>query len=149
MLQSARELSLSKGAFVSCAQDKVTIKKWIEAADRKVKDGARSANSFDTRMEAYYDAAFNLALVVVNAQGWKTKSGVGHHEHTLEAACSAVGASEGLHARLDAIRLLRNLKYTGAARTQQDVDVARKAHEEFSAFVIDWLQKKHAGLLQS
>jgi hypothetical protein len=36
-------------------------------------------------MEAYYDAAFSIALVVLNAQGWKMTSAQGHHEHTLEA----------------------------------------------------------------
>jgi hypothetical protein len=46
-----------------------------------------------TRVEANYDACFNLALAVLNAEGWKARAVPGHHEFTLEAACSAVGGS--------------------------------------------------------
>jgi hypothetical protein len=148
MLRSAHELSRDEKAFQPCSQDKGTVRGLLEAAQRKTQDALLAANSLDTRVEANYDACFNIALAVLNAQGWKGKSVSGHHRFALEAACSAIGTSEGLYDRVDAIRDVRNLKYTGASRTQRDLDFSMTVLEEFSTLAVVWLQKTHPALLQ-
>lgn len=148
MLRSAQHLSTEEGAFHPCPRDKITVRGLIEAAQRKSNDAVLDKNSLDTRVEANYDACFNLALAVLNAHGWKPKAIAEHHEFTLEAACSIVGATQSLFDRVDAIRQVRNLKYTGVSRTQRDVDYARQVLTEFSSLAIEWLGKNHPALLQ-
>jgi hypothetical protein len=148
MLRSAQQLSLDQRAFHQCPQDKGTVRGLLEAAQRKTQDALLAENSLDTRVEANYDACFNIALAVLNAQGWKSKSIEGHHRFALEAACSAIGASDGLYERVDAIRDVRNLKYTGASRTKRDLDFSKKVQEEFSGLAVEWLQATHLPLLQ-
>ena len=147
MLSSAEQLS-REGAFVRAAADKVTVRGLIEAAERKRKDAEIEQNSWDTRVEANYDACFNVALAVVHASGWKPKSEAGHHQNTLEAACAAFGAGEGLFNRADAIRILRNQKYAGIGRTQQDYDASRNAMNEFLGLAVEWLRTHHGSLLK-
>lgn len=147
MTRSARQLSLEEGAFRPCAQDKITVRNLLGATQRKTRDAQLSQNSFDTRVEANYDACFNIALAVVNAEGWKSKSDAGHHKLTLEAACSAIGASQGLLDKVDAIREVRNLKYSGVGRTQRDLDFSVKVLGEFSDLAVAWLKANHPSLL--
>ena len=148
MLRSAQQLSLEEKAFHKCARDKVTVKNLLESAQRQTHDGLVSQNSFDTRVEANYDACFNVALAIINAEGWKSTSINGHHKFALEAACSAIGASERLHDNVDAIRDVRNLKYSGASRTQRDLDFSAKVLVEFSELAVAWLKNTHPTLLQ-
>jgi hypothetical protein len=72
---------------------------------------------------------FFVALAVLNAQGWRSRSVDGHHAYVLEAACAAAGASVATFDRLDAIRQVRNQKYAGIERTESDFRDAKAALE--------------------
>jgi len=149
MLRSPQQLQTEDKAFTPCAQDRGAIRRWIDAAVAKVADSELQTVSLSTRFEAVYDAIFNMALVVLNAQGWKDRGGIpGHHAHVLEGASAVIGASEGLFYRIDAMRTLRNQKYDGIARSAGDLEDARRAYEEFSAVAATWLQATHPALLR-
>ena len=148
MLRSAQQLSLSDKAFQPCPQDRVTVHNLLQAADRQAKDALIAQNSFDTRVEANYDACYNMALAVLNAQGWKSKALAGHHAFVLEAACCAIGAGEGLYDRLDAVREVRNQKYSGTSRTQRDLEASAKVLDAFSQLAAQWLAATHPQLLK-
>lgn len=148
MLRSARQLSTDERAFHPCPRDKATVRAYIEAAERKMHDALIEANSFDTRVEANYDACFNLALAVLNAEGWRARAVQGHHEFILEAACSAMGASDALFSRVDATRQVRNRKYTGISRTQQDFEYSQKVLQEFATLAAAWMQAAHGDMLK-
>lgn len=124
------------------------MRAWIEAAQAKALDAGNKTVSVGTRFEAAYDAAFFVALAVLNAQGWKSRSVEGHHGFVLEAACQAVGTGDATFDRLDAVRDIRNQKYAGIARTLDDVRDARAAFTAFSQIAVDWLQTHHAALLK-
>lgn len=147
-LRSAGQLQVEAKAFVPCPQDKTAVRSWIGAAQAKALDAKNATVSLGTRFEAAYDAAFFVALAVLNAQGWKGRSVDGHHAFVLEAACSAVGASVGVFDRLDAVRDIRNQKYAGIERTASDLQDAKAAFDEFSAAAVQWLQASHAALLK-
>jgi hypothetical protein len=149
MLRSARQLSLDEQAFHSCPQDRSTIAALLAAATRKRADALLEANSLDTRVEANYDACFNIALAVLNAHGWKARPVPSHHRYTLEAACEAIGASEALFDRVDAIRDVRNLKYTGISRTRKDYEFSLKVLDEFAQAAGAWFSLHHGGLLKN
>ena len=103
MLRTAKQLQAEASAFTPCPQDKTAVRSWIAAAQAKTKDANNATVSLGTRFEAAYDAAFFVALAVLNAQGWKSRSVEGHHGYVLEAACAAAGASIATFDRLDAI----------------------------------------------
>lgn len=148
MLRSANQLQTDEKAFLPCPQDKGAIRRWITAADEKVKDAENATVSISTRFEAVYDATFNIALVVLNASGWRHRSVQGHHGFVLEAACAAIGAGEAMFDKLDAIRDMRNQKYDGIARTDADLLEAKKAFHAFNNVAGAWLQKEHLALLK-
>ena len=124
------------------------MRSWIEAAQDKAKDADTASVSLGTRFEAAYDAAFFVALAVLNADGWKHRPGDGHHAFVLEAACAATGASIASFDRLDAIREIRNQKYAGIERTTDDLRDAKTAFKDFSEAAVDWLKVAHGRLLQ-
>ncbi len=121
----------------------------LAAASRKRDDALLEASSMDTRVEATYDACFNIALALLNAHGWKPRPVPAHHRFTLEAACEALGAGEGLFDRVDAIRDVRNQKYTGVSRNRRDYEFSLKVLDEFAQAAGDWFARHHAGLLKS
>jgi hypothetical protein len=148
MLRTAKQLQAEASAFAPCPQDKTAVRSWIGAAQAKTKDANNATVSLGTRFEAAYDAAFFVALAVLNAQGWKSRSVEGHHAYVLEAACAAAGASVATFDRLDAIREVRNQKYAGIERTEPDLRDAKAALDDFSNIAVQWLQVSHAALLK-
>ena len=106
MLRTAKQLQAESSAFAPCPQDKTAVHAWIGAA--QAKDADNTTVSIGTRFEAAYDAAFFVALAVLNAEGCRSRSVEGHHAFVLEAACAAAGANVATSDRLDAIRDVRN-----------------------------------------
>jgi len=100
------------------------------------------------RVEAAYDAVFDCCLAVLNAERYSTHAAPGHHQEVLEAACALVGTGTGLFEKLDALRDVRNSKYTGAARTQADLTEAKAAMQRFTELAVAWLKQKHADVLR-
>lgn len=148
MLRTAKQLQTEASAFAPCPQDKRAVRSWIEAARDKAGDADNATVSLGTRFEAAYDAAFFVALAVLNAAGWKHRPGDGHHVFVLEAACTAAGATVATFDRPDAIREVRNQKYAGIERTAADLQDAKAAFVEFSDIAVDWLKANHGKLLQ-
>lgn len=148
MLRSANQLQTEEGAFHPCAQDKGAIRRWVTAAQEKSLDADNVSVSIGTRFEAAYDAAFNIALAVINANGWRLRSVQGHHAFALEAACEAIGAGLTTFDKLDAIRELRNQKYDGIARTDADLREAKAAFQTFSDVAVAWLQNERPALFK-
>jgi hypothetical protein len=148
MLRTARQLQTEASAFVPCPQDKKAVRAWIAAAQDKVHDAQNDTVSLGTRFEAAYDAAFFVALAVLNAAGWKSRSVEGHHAFVLEAACATIAASVATFDRLDAIRDVRNQKYAGIERTMADLQDAQAGLDEFSKIAVAWLAAHHGNLLR-
>ena len=148
MLRTAKHLQAEASAFAPCPRDKTAVRSWIGAAQAKAKDANNDTVSLGTRFEAAYDATFFIALAVLNAEGWKSRSVDGHHAYVLEAACAAAGASVATFDRLDAIREVRDQKYAGIERTEADLRDAKAALEDFSNIAVQWLQASHGALLK-
>jgi hypothetical protein len=134
--------------FRPAPADKRVIRSLIQAAQLKAKDVGVQAVSLDTRVEAAYDAVFNCCLAVLNAERYRTGAAPGHHAEALEAACALVGTGDGLFEKLDALRDVRNLKYTGAPRSVADLTEAKAVMERFSEMVVAWLKRKHRDMLR-
>ncbi len=134
--------------FRPAPADKRIIRALLQAAQRKAKDAELKAVSLDTRVEAAYDAVFDCCLAVLIAERYRTNAVTGHHQEALEAACALVGTGDGLYEKLDALRDVRNLKYTGAPRTEADLTEAKAAMERFTELAVAWLKRKHGHVLR-
>lgn len=128
--------------------DKRIVRALLQAAQTKGKDVEVDAVSLDTRVEAAYDAVFDCCLAVLNAERYRTLAVPGHHQEALEAACALVGTGNRLFERLDALRDVRNLKYTGVARTQADLAEAKETMRQFTELAVAWLKQTHAYVLR-
>lgn len=92
-------------------------------------------------VNAAYDAVLELSLAVLAANGWKTRSELGHHQDALEAADEAVDLSQGAFDRADALRDMRNwIQYGGQAVTDVDVTQAMKVMEEAAPALVGQAQ---------
>jgi hypothetical protein len=134
--------------FRPAPTDKRAIRAWLVAAQAKAADSAVEAVSLDTRVEAAYDAVFNCCLAVINAKGYRLGAAPGHHEEGLEAACAIVAVGEAAFGEIDALRELRNHKYTGTPRTVQDLADATRVMDRFTETVVAWFRRAHPQLLE-
>lgn len=131
--------------FHQAGQNAESSSSWLRIAAGYMKDAENKSVSNETRLSAAYDAMLNFALVALSAQRYRTTSADGHHVQALEAACACIGTSEGLFARVDAIRIVRNDKYAGIPVKDQDVAEAVATMKEFGELFGEWLKETHPG----
>lgn len=72
-----------------------------------------SANPDPIKIEAAYDTIVMCGLAVIAFRGYRVDAERGHHEIVLKALCADLGLSQAVADELDALRRLRNSKYTG------------------------------------
>lgn len=129
------------GVFTSVQPDKVAVQNLLAASERKLADSKVAQLSFDTRVEAVYDAMYTLCSALLACLGVKSACAENHHIYVLEAACAELGASSGLANAVDALRRVRNMKYTGVTRCMADYKIASSVYTEVAALVEKWMAK--------
>ena len=92
------------------APDKARIGKLLAAAERNIADSRVPALSTETRFDAAYKAVMQLAMVALNANGYRTMtSKPGHHQTAIQTLAVSVGLDPAKVILLDALRKQRNL----------------------------------------
>jgi hypothetical protein len=103
----------------------------------------------EARFQLAYDAAHDLATIVVLAAGYRVKTRVGHHQLTFEAAGLALG--EDAHAAIDFFDVCRRrrnvISYDGAEVSEDLADELRRETSRFGEMVEQWLERTHPELL--
>lgn len=97
------------------APDKAHIGKLLAAAERNVADAQLQGLSTENRFDAAYKAIMQLAMVALNANGYRTMtSKPGHHQTAIQTLPTSVGLAPANVIVLDALRKQRNLSdYSG------------------------------------
>lgn len=97
------------------APDKAHIGKLLAAAARNIADANLKGLSTENRFDAAYKAIMQLAMVALNANGYRTMtSKLGHHQTAIQTLPSSVGLAPAKVILLDALRKQRNLSdYSG------------------------------------
>ena len=97
------------------APDKAHIGKLMAAAQRNIADAQLAGLSTENRFDAAYKAIMQLAMVALNANGYRTlTSKPGHHQTAIQTLPSTVGVAQGKVIVLDALRKQRNVSdYSG------------------------------------
>ncbi|MFC1573537.1 SAV_6107 family HEPN domain-containing protein [Candidatus Eisenbacteria bacterium] len=121
----------------------------LRVIDRDMEDAAFEKLSADRRFATAYNAALQLATVILRAEGYRT-SGAAHHWATFQALPGILGSDHTDRADyFDSCRTKRNIADYDAAGMISEAEV-RELVEEAKAFrgdVLEWLRQKHPGLV--
>jgi len=126
------------------------IAQLFRIVDRDLADASSNAISADRRHATAYNAALQLATIVMHASGYRAKSKVGHHWVTLVLIPEFMGKGKLAQARyFNACREKRNTTDYDYAGHISDAEVIAliKEVKAFKSEVINWLKKHHPLLI--
>jgi len=114
---------------------------------REIKDADVTALSLDRKYACSYNAALQLAHMVIACAGYRTNSNkVGHHKTSFELVELIIGAPAApLAAFFDICRQKRNKVDYDSAHLVTETEAAeiRTRVVEFQIVVEDWITKNH------
>jgi uncharacterized protein (UPF0332 family) len=128
------------------------IENLFKVIDRDIADAGVTAISADRRFATAYNAALQLATVVLLASGFRVTASKGHHFVTLSSLPFTMGKSAvGRSNYLNTCRHTRNkTDYDRAGVTEeQEVEILLEEVTEFRRDVLDWLSLHHPELSES
>jgi hypothetical protein len=140
---------LDSGRLKEQATSKSEIESLLNVVDRDLADASVHGLSADRRFATAYNAALQLATIVLRAEGYRT-SGVGHHWTTFAVLPDALGPEAQATADyLDACRARRNtVDYDGIGiATEDDVHELVGETVGLRSTVKGWLGVAHPELL--
>lgn len=125
------------------------IRDLLRVVDRDLKDAGVKDISVDLRFVTGYQAAFQLATIVLAASGFRT-TGTGHHWATFNVLPELLGREvETLADYFDQCRGKRNLsEYDRAGEISEgEAKELLGGARKFRATVLDWLRAHHPRLV--
>ncbi len=139
-------LGLSLDAVVP---DKALTAKLLAAAERNIADSKLQGLSTENRFDAAYKAIMQLAMVALNANGYRTMtSKPGHHQTAIQTQPSSVGVASAKVIVLDALRKQRNLSdYSGDLVPDAAAAECLASASELLTHVRTWLAANRPDLL--
>ncbi|HXF28307.1 MAG TPA: hypothetical protein VN457_00525, partial [Chlamydiales bacterium] len=128
---------------------KAEIANLFTVVNRDLKDATIKELSLDRRFATAYNAALQLASIVLYASGYRAKAAVGHHWVTLQILPELMGRDmKKRTSYFNACRSKRNVTDYDFAGSISDIEVAELFSEVrlFHKEVLSWLQKHHSSL---
>ena len=135
------------------AVDKLSVGMLIAAAVRNIADAQLQGLSSENQFDAAYKAIMQMAMVALNANGYRTlKSKPGHHQTAIQTAIQTLPLTVGLPQAkvivLDALRKQRNLSdYSGDLVPEAAAAECVMSAKDLLAHVSSWLQANRPDLL--
>jgi hypothetical protein len=122
--------------------DKAQVAKLFAAAQRNLADAQLQGLSAENRFDAAYKTIMQLAMLALNANGYRTlTSKPGHHQTALQSLALTVGFAQPKIILLDALRKQRNLTdYSGDLVADATVAECVLSAQELLTHVRAWLQ---------
>lgn len=120
----------------------------LAIVERDLADAAMDRLSADWRLGIAYNAALQLAILALAADGYRPERHRGH-ERAIRSLRFTVGVDPDLVETLDGVRRKRNLssyERAGTASSSEAEEVRLMAHE-LRASVLEWLKANHPHLL--
>ena len=129
--------------------DKAHVAKLVAAAERNIADAQLQGLSTENRFDAAYKAIMQLAIVALNANGYRTlTSKPGHHQTVIQTLPLTVGLPQPKVIVLDALRKQRNLAdYSGDLVPDAVAAECLASAKELLAQVMAWLEANKRDLL--
>jgi len=131
------------------APDPALIAKLLAAARRNIVDAQLPNLSAENRFDAAYKAVMQLAMVALNANGYRTlTSKPGHHQTAIQTLSTSVGLAPAKVIVLDALRKQRNLSdYSGDLVPEAVAADCLSSALALQAHLQEWLKVNQPGLL--
>lgn len=129
--------------------DKAHLAKLLAAAERNLRDAQLQGLSNENRFDAAYKAIMQLAMVALNANGYRTlTSKPGHHQTAIQTLSTSVGLAQSKVILLDALRKQRNLSdYSGDLVSESATAECVASASDLLAHVRTWLVTHRPDLL--
>jgi len=129
--------------------DKGLVAKLLAAAQRNIADAQLAGLSAENRFDAAYKAIMQMAMVALNANGYRTlTSKPGHHQTSIQTLPLSVGLPQAKVIVLDALRKQRNLSdYSGDLIPDAVAAECLASAQELLAHVRAWLKAQRPDLL--
>jgi len=129
--------------------DKGLVGKLLAAAQRNIADAQLLGLSAENRFDAAYKAIMQLAMVALNANGYRTlTSKPGHHQTVIQTLPLSVGLAHSKVIVLDALRKQRNLSdYSGDLVSDAAAAESLTSAKDLLAHVRMWLKAQRPDLL--
>jgi hypothetical protein len=131
------------------ATDKGSVGMLIAAAERNIADAQLQGLSTENQFDAAYKAIMQMAMVALNANGYRTlKSRPGHHQTAIQTLSLTVALPQPKVIVLDALRKQRNLAdYSGELIPESAAVECVASAQELQAHVKTWLKANRPDLL--
>jgi len=131
------------------APDKAQVAKLLAAAQRNIDDAQLAGLSAENRFDAAYKAIMQLAMLALNANGFRTlTSKPGHHQTAIQTLALTVALPARQVIMLDALRKQRNLAdYSGDLIPDSAVVACLAGAKDLQAHVMAWLAANKPQLL--
>jgi hypothetical protein len=129
--------------------DKGIVAKLLAAAQRNIADAQLAGLSAENRFDASYKAIMQLAMVALNANGYRTlTSKPGHHQTAIQTLPLSVGLPQTNVIVLDALRKQRNLSdYSGESISEATAGECLASAQGLLGHVLAWLKANRRDLL--
>ena len=129
--------------------DKAQMAKLMAAAERNIADAQLQGLSSENRFDAAYKAIMQLAMVALNANGYRTlTSKSGHHQTAIQTLPTSVALPQTTVIVLDALRKQRNLSdYSGDLVPDAAAAECLQSAKDLLAHVRAWLEAHRPDLL--
>ncbi len=129
--------------------DKAQVGMLIAAAQRNITDAQLQGLSSENRFDAAYKAIMQMAMVALNANGYRTlKSKPGHHQTAIQTLPLSVALAHSKVIVLDALRKQRHLAdYTGDLVPEAIAEECLMSAKDLLVHVRAWLQANRPDLL--
>ena len=137
------------GISLDVAQaDKVVVARLLAAAERNIADAQLQGLSTENRFDASYKAIMQLAMLALNANGYRTlTSKPGHHQTAIQALVLSVDVPRETVIVLDALRKQRNQSdYAGDLITDAAAAECLANARQLLAHVEAWLDRERPDL---
>jgi hypothetical protein len=130
--------------------DAASVGKLLAAAQRNIADAQLAGLSAENRFDAAYKAIMQLAMVALQANGYRTlTSKPGHHQTAIQTLTTSVGVAPAQVVVLDALRKLRNLSdYSGDLIPDAVAAECLASAQALLGHVLAWLKAKRPDLLR-
>ena len=129
--------------------DKALVARLLSAARRNIADAQLPGLSAENRFDAAYKAIMQLAMLGLNANGYRTlTSKPGHHQTATQSLALTVGVPREKVIVLDALRKQRNLSdYSGDLVPDSAAAECLASAQELLAHVDAWLKTNRFDLV--
>jgi uncharacterized protein (UPF0332 family) len=142
---------INEGRLQQHLTNKQEIQNLFKLVERDLKDAKIKQLSTDRRFATAYNAALQLATIVIHAAGYRIKANTGHHWVTILSFSEFMGKSQKNRSNyFNACRAKRNVTDYDRVGEISESDLNELLNEviEFKKDVIDWLEKFHPSLIE-